>query len=128
MTRTIKPSASDQQFHQALQKVMQLDQQLQPAISGLYRHLCDALETGHDRELFQLFVILQTGSNLSLYAPRHMLSMEMVLGDYLEIYTTWARKAEELLGTSQAIKTTTKPGTRRKHARKATPGAQERQK
>ena len=112
-------NASDQQFHEDLQKVMQLDRQLQPALNGIYRHLCHILEAGHDRELFQLFVILQTGANLSLYAPRYVLSMEMVLGDYIDIYTTWARQAQDLLQAMETGKTISKPATGRKSPRRA---------
>jgi hypothetical protein len=119
MKPAIKPNASDLKFHKDLQKVMQLDKQIQPAVNGIYRHLCQVLESERDRELFQLFVILQTGADLSLYAPRYVLSMEMILGDYIEIYTTWAKRAEELLQAMETGKAISKPGARRKSPRRA---------
>ena len=122
MTRTIKPTPEDVQFHEAMLKALQLDKQLQPALHGIYRHLCQVLEPGRDLELFQLYVILQSGASLSLYAPRYLLSMDMVLGDYLDIYTRWARKAQDLL---QEQETKRRPAVRRKGQFRANSGTLE---
>ena len=110
MKPPIKPM-TDKQFIAALKKTALLDARLQPILTGIYGHLYEVLPRESDRELLGMYGVLLMGSDLSLYAPR-----ELLYGDCMAIFTTWAKKAERLLRSTKKGKLAkiSKPGTRKR--------------
>jgi hypothetical protein len=96
-----KPTPLDRRIAKARARAQALDKELEPAVNAIYRHLSDQLQ-GDDRELFALYPLLCMGSTLSRYAPMKLVSPDLTFGDYIKLYTTWARKAQKLLQAIEA--------------------------
>lgn len=114
-----KPRPEDLRFRKALKKAMALEQELAPALNGIYRHITDVLQNETDKELFRLYPILQMGSTLSSWSPSKLIKTDLVFGDYLKLYTTWAKKAEKLLKAMEKDEPITEPAIIPKSQKKA---------
>jgi len=114
-----KPSPEDLRFRKTLNKAMKLSVALEPALNGIYHHLTDVLQNETDRELFRLYPLLQMGATLSQYSPHRLVKTDLTFGDYIKLYTTWAKKAERLLQAMEKGETITEPAAVRKGQKQA---------
>ena len=113
------PSPADKKFHLTMKKAMRLDKDLEPVKRAIYRRILDTLPSETDRELFRFYSMLQVGSVLSQYAPRHLVATDLTFGDYIKLYTTWAKKAEKLLKAAEPGEQAVSVAPRRKNATRA---------
>lgn len=112
-------SQTDKKFDLAMKKAMRLDRDLEPVQRAIYRRVYDALQNPNDRELFEMYSVLHMGSVISKYAPRHLVATDLTFGDYIKLYTTWAKKAEKLLKATEPRKAPVRSSTTRKTQNKA---------